>query len=266
MAVQLFQHHSHFGAFQAEVEDGRMVGVRPFWRDPDPSPLIEALPAAVYSKTRVMRPMVREGYLARGPESRAARGRERFVPVSWERALDLAAAELVRVKQEHGAAAIMGGSQGWGSAGIFHDARTQTRRFLSAFGGFIDQDSNYSFGTALKFLPHVLGSAQAVGGPLTSWSSIARHARLVVLFGGANPKNMQVAKGGCGVHAVGGWMTELARAGVKVVNVSPMREDGPAVTAPEWIPIRPNTDTAMLLALVHTLIVEGRHDRDFLAR
>jgi hypothetical protein len=29
MAVQLVQHHSHFGAFQAEVDDGRMVGVRP---------------------------------------------------------------------------------------------------------------------------------------------------------------------------------------------------------------------------------------------
>src|SRR5215475_11695995 len=266
MAVQLFQHHSHFGAFQAEVEDGRMVGVRPFWRDPDPSPLIEALPAAVYSKTRVMRPMVREGYLARGPESRAARGRERFVPVSWERALDLAAAELVRVKQEHGAAAIMGGSQGWGSAGIFHDARTQTRRFLAAFGGFIDQDSNYSFGTALKFLPHVLGSAQAATGPLTSWSSIVRHCRLLVLFGGANPKNMQVAKGGCGEHTISSSMAALARAGVEVVNVSPVREDGPPAANASWIPIRPNTDTAMLLALTHTLVTQRLHDESFLSR
>jgi len=34
MASQLVQHHSHFGAFQAEVENGRMVRVRPFWRDP----------------------------------------------------------------------------------------------------------------------------------------------------------------------------------------------------------------------------------------
>src|SRR5436853_1098973 len=234
MAARLVQHHSHFGAFQAEVDDGRMVGVRAFARDPDPSPLIEALPEAVYSKTRVMCPMVREGYLARGPESRAGRGRERFVPVSWERALDLAAAELVRVKQEHGPAAIMGGSYGWGSAGIFHDARTQTRRFLAAFGGFIDQDANYSFGTALKFLPHVLGSAQAATGPLTSWSSIARHAKLVVLFGGANPKNMQVAKGGCGVHAVGGWMAALAGAGVEVVNVSPIRDDGPEAARATW--------------------------------
>ena len=43
---------------------------------------------------------------------------------------------------------------------------------------------NYSFGAALAFLPHVIGSPQAVVGPLTSWSSIARHGKLMVLFGG----------------------------------------------------------------------------------
>src|ERR1700722_20079890 len=57
-----------------------------------------------------------------------------------------------------------------------------------------------------------------------------------------------------------------ARAGVAVVNVSPIRDDGPDSVAPEWIPIRPNTDTALLLALVHTLIIEGLHDAAFLAR
>src|SRR5207237_4684993 len=130
------------------------------------------------------------------------------------------AGELARVKREHGHGAIMGGSYGWASAGIFHEARTQVRRFLAAFGGFVDQAANYSFGTALAFLPHVLGSAQAVTGPLTSWSSVARHSRLLVLFGGANPKNMQVAKGGGGGHAVGGWMRALARSGVEAVNFS----------------------------------------------
>src|SRR6476646_63226 len=266
MTNKLVPNHSHWGAFYAEVDGGRVVGVRPFARDPDPSPLMEAMPAAVHSPTRIAQPMVREGFLAQGPGSGSGRGRERFVPVTWERALDLAAGELGRVKREHGNGAIMGGSAGWGSAGIFHEARTQTRRFLSTFGGFTDQDSNYSFGTALKFLPHVLGSAQAVTGPLTSWSSIAEHSGLVVLFGGANPKNMQVAKGGCGVHAVGGWMAELARAGVEMVNISPIRDDGPAAAGATWISIRPNTDTAMLLALTHTLVAEGLHDQNFLAR
>jgi len=264
--TKLVRNHSHWGAFLAEVADGRVVGVRPFERDPDPSPIIEAIPAALYSPTRVARPFVREGWLKHGPGRGEGRGREQFVPISWERALDLVAGELERVRGEFGNAAIMAGSQGWASAGIFHEARGQLRRFMAAFGGFVDQTSNYSFGTALVFLPHILGNAQAVTGPLTSWSSIARHTKLMVMFGGANPKNMQVTKGGCGTHSTSGELAEVARAGVEVVNVSPMREDGPSVLAPEWIPIRPGTDTAMLLALVHTLVSEGVHDTEFLTR
>ena len=263
-SIHLVPHHSHWGAFLAEVRDGRFVGVRPFRRDPDPSPLIEAMPAAVYSPTRISAPMVREGFLAGG--SRTGRGREAFVQVAWERALDLVAGELDRVRRTHGHDAIMGGSQGWGSAGIFHDARAQVRRFLAAFGGFVDQASNYSFGAALTFLPHVLGSPQAVSGPLTSWSSIARHTRLLLLLGGANPKNLQVTKGGGGEHPMSGWMAALGRAGVDVINVSPIRDDGPEAAGARWIPIRPNTDTALLLALTHTLVTENLHDPAFLAR
>jgi biotin/methionine sulfoxide reductase len=264
MQQKLVPHHSHWGAFSAVVEAGRVVGALPFPLDPDPSPLLEAIPAAVHSPTRIARPMVRAGWFEGGRDNGAARGREPFVPIDWERALALVAGELTRVRHEHGSSAIMGGSQGWSSAGHFHEARAQLRRFLAAAGGFVDQTSNYSFGTALTFLPHILGSAQAVTGPLTSWSSIARHTRLFVLFGGANPKNTQVAKGGCAWHGTSAAFAALKAAGARVVNISPIREDGPENAGPEWIPIRPNTDTAMMLALAHTLVVERRHDDAFL--
>ncbi len=108
---------------------------------------------------------------------------------------------------------------------------------MSTFGGFVDQTSNYSFGTALTFLPHVLGSAQPVTGPLTSWSSIARHAKLMVLFGGCNPKNMQVTKGGLRRplqrRSAG---RARARHGVEVVNDQPEpRGRAASWHAPEWI-------------------------------
>ncbi len=266
MGRQLFPHHSHWGAFNAVVEGGKVVGAIPFDFDPDPSPLIDAIPDAVHSPTRIANPMVRAGWLKDRRASGRGRGRELFVPLSWERALELVAGELARVRREYGPSAIMGGSQGWSSAGHFHEARGQLRRFLAASGGFVDQTSNYSFGTALTFLPHILGSAQAVTGPLTSWSSIARHTKLFVMFGGANPKNTQVAKGGCAWHGTSGAFAALGQAGVRVVNISPIREDGPALARPHWIPIRPNTDTAMILALAHTLVSERRHDEAFLTR
>jgi biotin/methionine sulfoxide reductase len=266
MNRKLVPHHSHWGAFHAVVEDGKVVGAVPFEFDPDPSPLIEGIADAVHSPTRILCPMVREGWLRDGRASGKGCGREPFVPVPWERVLDLVAGEVARVRREYGPAAIMGGSQGWSSAGHFHEARGQLRRFLAASGGFVDQTSNYSFGTALTFLPHILGSAQTVSGPLTSWSSIARHTRLFVMFGGANSKNTQVAKGGCAWHGTSGALLALARAGVRCINVSPIREDGPEAVRPEWFPIRPNTDTAMMLALAHTLVAERRHDETFLGR
>src|SRR5215475_9712949 len=113
--TKLVRNHAHWGAFLAEVEDGRVVGVRPFEHDPDPSPMIHAIPGAVHSPTRIAQPMVRQGWLKQGwlkhGRGRSSglgegRGREPFVPVSWERALDLVAGELVRVKSDHGLHAI----------------------------------------------------------------------------------------------------------------------------------------------------------------
>src|SRR5258707_13377467 len=95
-STRFVPNHSHWGAFLAEVKDGRFIGVRPFARDPDPSPLIEAMPAAVYSPTRIAQPMVREGFLARLPGDRRGsegRRREPLVPVPWGRALHLVAGE-----------------------------------------------------------------------------------------------------------------------------------------------------------------------------
>jgi biotin/methionine sulfoxide reductase len=135
----IVSHHSHFGAFNAIVEDGRVVGAIPFPLDPDPSPLIEAIPDSVHSPTRIPTPMVREGWAPGGGDptgqGRTGRGRDRFVPVSWDRALDLVAGELSRVRREHGPGAVMGGSQGWSSAGLFHEARASSAAFSAPAAG-----------------------------------------------------------------------------------------------------------------------------------
>ena len=74
--MELVRNHSHWGAFLAEVEDGRVVGVQPFERDPDPSHLIGAIPDAVHSQARIAQPMVREGWLKHGPGHGSGRGEQ----------------------------------------------------------------------------------------------------------------------------------------------------------------------------------------------
>src|SRR5688500_12811849 len=98
--------------------------MEPLPGDPDPSPIGASIPGALADPVRIAQPMVRAGYLEKGPASREGRGREPFVPVSWERASKLVADEIRRVSVEHGNSAIFGGSYGWASAGRFHHAQS----------------------------------------------------------------------------------------------------------------------------------------------
>jgi len=122
MALKLVPTACHWGAFQAEVEDGRLVGVRPFEHDPAPTELIQAWPEMVHSPQRVARPFIRRGYLS--GDGGNGRGRDDFVAVPWDEALDLAAAALKRTRETFGNAAICGGSYGWASAGRIHHAKS----------------------------------------------------------------------------------------------------------------------------------------------
>ncbi|MGE0717344.1 MAG: molybdopterin guanine dinucleotide-containing S/N-oxide reductase [Alphaproteobacteria bacterium] len=257
---------SHWGAFTARVVDDRLVGVRPFERDPYPSDLIDSTASSVYAPTRILQPMVRRGWLDDGPDSRGRRGGEAFVPVAWDKALDLAAGELDRVRRTHGNMSIFGGSYGWASAGRFHHARTQLHRFLHGFGGCVQQVTNYSCGAAKVLLPHLLGSEEATAGPVTSWASIAKHTKLMVMFGGAGLKNGQVCAGGPGEHSFEKWLRLAREAGVEFINIGPVRTDAPDFLDAEWLAPRPNSDTALMLGMAHTLHAEGLHDRAFLDR
>src|SRR5437763_15598230 len=75
-----------------------------------------------------------------------------------------------------------------------------------------------------------------------------------------------VAGGSASRHVERGAMARAAARGCAFVHVSPLRDDLPVEARSQWISNIPGTDTALMLALVHTLVVEGRHDREFLDR
>jgi biotin/methionine sulfoxide reductase len=257
---------SHWGAYEVQTRDGVAVGARPVSWDADPSPIIHALPAIVQGPLRVAQPFVRRGYLRHGPgKTSAQRGADAYVAVGWDQALRLVEQELRRVRAEHGNAAIYGGSYGWASAGRLHHSPSLLKRFLGGFGGYVDKLGNHSFGAALGIMPYVVGSTD-ITGMATDWRAIREHTRLFICFGGIHSKNGQIDSGGTGAHSSLNFMRAARRAGVRFVNISPSRNDVAAEFDAEWIPIRPNTDTALMLALAHTLISTGRADVAFLSR
>ncbi|MEW6270044.1 MAG: molybdopterin-dependent oxidoreductase [Thermodesulfobacteriota bacterium] len=176
-------HSSHWGAFTVEVAHGDVAAVHPL-HDPDPSPLLRNLTGSLRHPSRIARPVVRRGWLERGPGPSSERGADAFVELDWDEALDLGAGELRRVVERHGNQAIFGGSYGWASAGLFHQSQRQLHRFLNLLGGFTASHNSYSIGASLVLLPHVVGSAGVVFRKATSWDVIARHTELLVAFGG----------------------------------------------------------------------------------
>jgi biotin/methionine sulfoxide reductase len=257
---------THWGAFRIETDGHEVRNVQGVDLDPDPSE-IGALMSRVTSN-RVLRPAVRASWLESGlfadPDRR---GDEPLVDVDWETALDLAARAIDTVRSERGNESIFAGSYGWASAGRFHHAQSQLKRFLNCVGGFVGSIGTYSVGAAEVVAPRVLG--------LDVWSflrtappvaEVVEHTELFVSLGGFPAPNTQVSSGGEVVHWYRSELLRAAQRGCRFVAISPTLGEFDRELGADWIPIRPSTDTALMLGIAGELVGGRHHDRAFLDR
>jgi biotin/methionine sulfoxide reductase len=259
---------AHWGIYEVlTAEPGAPPHLRPFSKDSDPSPIgLDQLDPSV-TRLRVRRPAIRRGWLDEGPGRQTERrGRDPFVEVDWPTAIDHVARELTQVRAQRGNAAIFGGSYGWASAGRFHHSVGQLHRFLNLLGGYVRSVDSYSLGAGRALMPHVVANMDESNASHTSWSVLAEHTRLFVTFGGVPLKNTQVSSSGAGDHRVRDSLRRMAEGGVRFVNISPVRDNLQTGGPVEWIPVRPNTDSAVMLGLAYAVHQDARFDRDFIDR
>uniref|UniRef100_A0AAN0M9Q1 Molybdopterin-dependent oxidoreductase n=1 Tax=Yoonia rhodophyticola TaxID=3137370 RepID=A0AAN0M9Q1_9RHOB len=256
---------AHWGAYEARGF-GADAELAPLPRDPHPSTIGEGwLDAMQDNGVRIARPAVRKGWLTKRDRQRA--GDAEFVELPWDEALDLTAGELQRVIDTHGNAGIFAGSYGWASAGRFHHAQSQLRRFLNTIGGYVTAKNTYSHAAAEVLWPHVIGQTnRTFQDGVTSWPLVADHCELLVAFGGISKRAAQVASSGTTMHQTQDWLDRAAKNGCRIVNVSPLESDMAHHMHAEWIGPRPGTDTALILALAHETFSNGWADRKFLQR
>ena len=254
----------HYTAAHWGIREVEGTELRHWSEDPFPSRIgLDQLHPHL-QRLRVKRPAVRASWLretSRGPNARDPQ--EPFVEVGWDFALDLIAGELERVRGRHGNQAIFGGSYGWSSAGRFHHAQSQLHRFLNVIGGYVRHVDTYSLGAASVMMPHVVMPMSKLMVQQSTWPVIAKHTRLFVSFGGVPLKSTQVSPGGVGKHRASEGMRSLHASGAKLVNIGPVG-DTLECEGVEWIPIRPNTDVAVMLALAYVINEEGLHNVAFL--
>ncbi|HEY0214022.1 MAG TPA: molybdopterin-dependent oxidoreductase [Paenirhodobacter sp.] len=269
------QHSSHWGAFRARPLPGGGLEIQPSADDPAPSTLLANIPAALDHPARLARPLVRRGWLEDGPGSDPRRGRDQYIEMDWNPALDLAARELQRL----GAAAhlpdsgplpgarVFGGSYGWASAGRFHHAQGQLHRFLNtAFGGYVGSVDTYSTAAGSVILSLVWGDAMKLNRDHPYLDELARDTELLIAFGGVPLRNTAVSGGGNSQHRAHQALADAAARGTEFVSISPVADDmGPLPGLTRLSP-RPGTDVALMLGMAHHLQTSGQVNHAYLDR
>ncbi len=260
-------HGSHWGAFRAKVENGIWTKTVPFEKDLHPSSMLEGLREVVYNPSRVKYPMIRLDWLKHSYRSDTKqRGDNRFVRVPWSQALDFFHHELERVQNTYGPSALYSGHSGWQSCGKLNTAGTIMQRAIGLHGTSLAKMGDYSTGSAQVILPYVAG-AMEVYEQQTSWPLVLKHTKNIILWGSDPIKNLQV---GWLIpdHSVYGYYQELAKkveAGeINVIHIDPVKNASYKFFGGKQIPVNPQTDVPLMLAIAHTLYTEERYNKTFL--
>jgi anaerobic selenocysteine-containing dehydrogenase len=223
------------------VEDGRAVRIQ---GDPDHPVTAGFLCAKVnrylertYHPDRLQYPLRRLG----------PKGSGRFERVSWSEALSDIAARLHAVIEEHGAEAILPYSYA-GTMGLLQGS-SMDRRFFHALGA--SRLDRTICATAGK-----VGMMMTVGMSIGADTDSVPESDLILLWGTntltSNPHLWP-------------FVVKAREQGARVIAIDPIRTRT-AEQCDEWIGIRPGTDAALALGIMHILFAEGLYDADYLAR
>ena len=256
---------NRFGLFWANTNSAQLVSVSDFEGDKFPNTMNYSLPDSLQNENRVLYPMVRKSYLKAGKPSKSElRGKDEFVRVSWDVALDLAAKALKENFDKYGAESIYGECYWWGGSGKVSWGRTVAHRMLKVLGGYVEESGDYSTGAGLVIMPHVLGSSAVYDTP-TKWKAIVKNAKNVV-FWGTDPIVTNQISSVPPTHDGYIGIEELKKAGTKTFSVNVMTNDTARYYGSETIIVRPNTDTAMIIGMCHHLFTSGLYDAEFIKK
>ncbi|WP_419768965.1 trimethylamine-N-oxide reductase TorA [Arcobacter sp.] len=256
---------AHWGMLKLTIKDGKVVKSEPYQKTSDiENSLQHYTQDLVYADDRVRYPMVRKSYLE-NPDSPKPelRGNDEWVRVPYEKAIKLISKELKKTRKEKGAEGIFAGSYGWKSSGSIHNCRVLLHRFMTATGGFTGTVGDYSTGASQVIMPHVLGTLE-VYEQQTSWPVVLESSKVVVIWG-ANPlATLKISWTSSDENGFK-YFEKLKKSGKKIICIDPFKTETCEYLDAQWIAPNPNTDVAVMMGMVHTLLEAKKYDADFLA-
>jgi anaerobic dimethyl sulfoxide reductase subunit A len=231
----------------AQVDNGRVLRVEsnPLARGfPRPCRRGFDIPLEQNSPDRLLTPLVRTG----------PRGSGSFRAAAWDEALEITADALGEIRARYGATAVACAGSG-GTIGALHFTGALLARFLGMYGGYTRLAGGYSLAAMQFVLPYVLGADWTRAG---FDPAAMRHSRMIILWGA----NVLETRQGADVPRQ---VMDARRRGAQVVVIDPRRTVTVKRASTWWIPCRPGTDAALMLAVLHVVCSRGLVDRSFVA-
>lgn len=192
-----------------------------------------AAPQWVYSRNRITQPLLRTG----------RRGEGKFTPIRWEEALSRMADTLMEQKKRFGPASLAVLSP------ARRDYSEYLYRFLTAHGSPNYGHSGICAMQLFFCFCHTIGAR-----PQPDY----RNADVIFIWG------RQPVYSGPPLGPAAA-LVEANKRGARIYAVKPSLEaDGAFAT--DWLAVRPGTDAALALAMLHVVTKEGLIDHEFVAR
>ena len=283
-----FASGSHVAA--VDVKNGKIIRIRPFhydwkykpeefrpWKieargkvfEPPMKSLIAPFGLGykkrIYSPNRILYPLKRIDWDPDGERNTENRGRSGYVRISWDEALDIIVKEIKRVIKKYGPYAIFAQVDGHGETKIVHGPHGCSTRLLDLLGGYTIQIRNPDSWEGWYW-----GAKHAWGGEpfgmmdniANLYPDVARNTDMLLSWGCDPTTTTRGFGAGDMVSRFCYWFAEL---GIKSIYICPDLNYGAAVFADKWIPILPNTDAALQLAIAYQWLAEGTYDKDYVA-
>ena len=277
------------GECVVDVKNGKAVRIRPFHYDwkydgerfnawkmerngETLEPLMKALPAPfslaykkrTFSPNRIKFPMKRVDWDPDGERNTQNRGKSKYKRISWDEATDIIAAEIRRIHKTYGPLAILAQGDGHGECKTIHTPHGHQARLLDMMGGFTQQVRNPDSWEGWYWgAKHVWGQGfQGMMSPAANLiKDISENADMVLKWGCDEETTPWGFTGQYAARISQFW----TRAGIKQVYICPDLNYAAAVHGDKWIPILPNTDAALQLAIIYVWLTEDTWDKEYVA-
>jgi anaerobic selenocysteine-containing dehydrogenase len=220
----------------------------------------------VYSPNRILYPIKRVDWDPKGQRNPQNRGVSKYVRISWDEALDIVAGEIKRVLKKYGPEGVLLQAEGHGESKVVNAAHGCSTYLMKHLGGYTQQIRNPDSWEGWYWgAKHVWGN-EPVGLNMefssNLYNDVAKNTELLICQGCDQETTPWGFGGGCLPSLISYWYSEL---GIKQIYISPDLNYAAAVHGDRWIPVLPNTDVALHLAIAYQWLINGTYDKKYLA-